>query len=159
MHFVHVPSICTSTETTLCRILHIKRRPNLFYLLVDKRRKNRRSLSICHSGEDNLTLKFMKTSNRVTQWRLATGQFFEDSRGFSKLSGLRRNVNSFRLWNDAISLSLTFHSIANGIMLFYNAERLTSPGWISICSLYKEISRKTTKPRASENTSLRRYDR
>jgi len=104
-------------------------------------------------------LKFMETSNRATR-RLATGQFFEDS--FSKLSGLRRNVNSFRLWNDAISLSLTFHSIADGIMLFYNAERPASPGWISICSLHEEISRKTTKPRAvfaSENTSLRRYDR
>lgn len=111
---------------------------------------DRRNLSILSRfKESDLTLKFTRT--RCIMWtrrRLATGQFFGD--GLSKLSGHRWTSTPLRSWNDAISLSSTFHGIADEIMLLYNAERSAAP------SIYSFSLRGSTLKNDESSRDIRR---
>lgn len=75
-------------------------------MLVDKRRKDRRSLSICHSGEGDLTLKFTRKHHieQRSDWPLAS--FSETAAAFQNF---RRTSTPF------VSGTMPFHYLRHSI--------------------------------------------
>lgn len=134
--------ICVPIKTAFRRMLHFKRRSGSCYLPADKRgRKDiqKKSLDLPFQRKRSHFKVYSKALYRAyDDWPLASFSAFQNFRVPSP------DVNFVHCWNNAISLSSTFHGFADKVMVLYNAK---PPRQIYIRSPCKGVSRKTTNSR------------